>query len=59
MEVLRPGVFFEEKKTPRAYVTVFTFLLDGLNNCGMLLLFSQTEVLKSSDEYIQSLQPTI
>ena len=57
-EVLRPGVFFEEKKSPRAYVTVFTFLLDGLNNYGMLLLFSRTEVLKSPEAYIQSVQPS-
>ena len=27
MEVLRPGVHFEELKSPRAYVTVFTVML--------------------------------
>ena len=31
MGVLRPGVHFEGRKSPRAYVTVFTVMLEGMN----------------------------
>lgn len=31
MGVSRPGVHFEGRKSPRAYVTVFTVMLEGMN----------------------------
>ena len=49
MEYLRPGIFFEERKTPKAYITAFTTLLEGINRRGILLLFSCTEVIISND----------
>ncbi|MBR2724086.1 MAG: hypothetical protein IKB72_01405 [Ruminococcus sp.] len=58
MEVLRPGVHFEERKSPRAYVTVFTVMLEGMNRHAFILLSSRVDVVKSSEEYISSVVPS-
>ena len=55
VEYLRPGVFFEEKRTTyKGFVTVFTFNLEGMNNCAVALSFSQIETLQVLESYIET-----
>lgn len=53
MEVLRPGIHFEERKFPKSYVTVITVILEGANHHAFLVLGSRTDFIKSSESYIR------